>query len=163
MITFRSASPQDEVAIAQLHAESWQKHYRGIFSDEYLDQLVVKERAEVWAERFAHPLETRHLILAENEGQLCGFACIELNEDPVFGTLLDNLHVSSDLQGQGIGAQLIHRAAQLAEVQHPGCGFYLFVLEENHPARKFYEHLGAKNHETFRDKNHGGGNANICR
>ncbi len=163
MITFRSASPQDEAAIAQLHAESWQKHYRGIFSDEYLDHQVVKERAEVWAERFAYPLETRYLILAKNEGQLCGFACIELNEDPVFGTLLDNLHVSSEVQGQGIGAQLMQRAAQWAEAQHPGIGFYLWVLEENRQARKFYELMGAIIQEAVPHDNPEGGTSMVCR
>lgn len=59
MITYRLATPEDEASIAKLHAESWQKHYRGIFSDAYLDEQVVKERADLWAERFAHlfPIE----------------------------------------------------------------------------------------------------------
>lgn len=163
MITFRSANPSDEAAIARLHAQSWQKHYRGIFSDDYLDREVVQERAAVWADRFANPQANRHIIVAENGDVLCGFACIEANEDPTFGSLLDNLHVSSEVQGQGIGVQLIQRAAQWAESAEPNCGFYLWVLEDNHSARKFYEAMGAINQETVPHENPGGNTSMVCR
>jgi predicted N-acetyltransferase YhbS len=164
MISFRPATPDDEAAIAQLHAQSWQKHYRGIFSDVYLDQEVVQERAAVWAERFAHPASNRHIILAERAGELLGFACIEVGEDPQFGTLLDNLHVRSSEQGAGLGAQLMRQAAQRAEEDTPGLGFYLWVLAENHAARGFYDKMGGINHETLDSHHHpGGGDAAVCR
>lgn len=163
MITYRLATPKDEAAIAQLHAQSWQIHYRGIFSDAYLDEPVVQERAAVWAERFANPIPNREILLAEKNGQLVGFACIEINEDPVFGTLLDNLHVSQEVQGQGIGAQLMIRTAQLAESRQPGLGYYLWVLEDNHKARRFYAWMGAINHDTITHENQDGGTAMVCR
>ena len=68
MINYRLAKPEDEAAIAKLHAESWQKHYRGIFSDAYLDEHVVKERADLWAEQSmpkARPLTTSICIPAD--------------------------------------------------------------------------------------------------
>jgi GNAT superfamily N-acetyltransferase len=163
MISYRLAKPEDEAAIAKLHAESWQKHYRGIFSDAYLDEQVVQERADLWAERFAHPIPNREILLAKKNGQLVGFACIEINEDPVFGTLLDNLHVSREVQGQGIGAQLMERTAQLAESRQAGLGYYLWVLEDNQQARKFYALMGATNHETVAHENPDGGTAMVCR
>lgn len=163
MISYRLATPQDEAAIAQLHTQSWQIHYRGIFSDAYLDEQVATERAAVWAERFAHPIPNREILLAEKNGVLVGFACIEINEDPVFGTLLDNLHVSRDLQGQGIGAQLMERTAQLAESKQPGLGYYLWVLADNHKSRKFYELMGAITHEPIAHDNPDGGTAMVCR
>lgn len=157
------ATSQDEAAIAELHAQSWQIHYRGIFSDTYLDEAVVQERAMVWAERFVNPIPNREILLAEKNGQLVGFACIEINEDPVFGTLLDNLHVSREVQGQGIGAQLMQRTARLAESKHPGLGYYLWVLADNHKARRFYDRMGAINHETIPHLNQDGGTAMVCR
>lgn len=163
MINYRLAKPEDEAAIAKLHAESWQKHYRGIFSDAYLDEQVVKERADLWAERFAHPIPNREILLAEKNGQLVGFACIEINENQEFGTLLDNLHVSREVQGQGIGAQLMERTAQLAESREAGLGYYLWVLEDNQQARKFYALMGATNHETVAHDNPDGGTAMVCR
>jgi GNAT superfamily N-acetyltransferase len=163
MITYRLAEPRDESAIAKLHAESWQKHYRGIFSDVYLDEQVVQERADLWAERFAQPIPNREILLAEKNGQLVGFACIEINEHPDFGTLLDNLHVSREAQGQGIGAQLMERTAQSAESKQAGLGYYLWVLEDNQQAREFYALMGATNHETIPHENPDGGTAMVCR
>ena len=53
MVQFREADAQDAAAIAQLHAESWRSAYRGILSDDYLDNQVQSERASLWQSRFA--------------------------------------------------------------------------------------------------------------
>ncbi|MGH9392119.1 MAG: ester cyclase, partial [Vicinamibacteria bacterium] len=36
----RRATPEDAVAVARLHTESWRSAYRGYLSDEYLDERV---------------------------------------------------------------------------------------------------------------------------
>lgn len=36
-LRFRTACPGDVHAIAGLHAGSWQRHYRGAYSDAFLD------------------------------------------------------------------------------------------------------------------------------
>jgi GNAT superfamily N-acetyltransferase len=41
-LRFRVACPGDAQAIAGLHADSWQRHYRGAFSDAFLDNLHVR-------------------------------------------------------------------------------------------------------------------------
>ena len=40
-LRFRAAGPGDANAIAGLHADSWQRHYRGAFSDAFLDHDVA--------------------------------------------------------------------------------------------------------------------------
>jgi hypothetical protein len=40
-LRFRAAGPGDAHAIAALHAGSWQRHYRGAFSDAFLDNDVA--------------------------------------------------------------------------------------------------------------------------
>ena len=40
-MSFRAAGPDDVHAVAGLHAESWQRHYRGAYSDAFLDALNV--------------------------------------------------------------------------------------------------------------------------
>jgi hypothetical protein len=32
----RTATSADAVAVAALHADSWRRHYRGVYRDEYL-------------------------------------------------------------------------------------------------------------------------------
>jgi GNAT superfamily N-acetyltransferase len=148
-ITFRLAIPADVERIAALHARSWQETYRGIMPDDYLDNDVADERLAVWQERFAETPANRRIIVAEAGNELAGFACVFTNDESVYGALLDNLHVSSGYQGQGIGKQLMQQAAEWVQQQMPESAFYLWVYEKNHPARAFYEYLGATNYHAI--------------
>lgn len=152
-ITYRPATPADTDRIATLHARSWQDTYRGIMPDEFLDNEVEAERLAVWQERFAKPTPNRQIIVAEDEGKVVGFACVILDSDPVYGALLDNLHVVSSYKGRGIGRQLIRQAAEWVQQQAATSPFFLWVYEQNHPARAFYEKLGAINQEAVRGEN----------
>lgn len=45
---FRAARPDDADAIAGLHADSWQRHYRGAFSGAFLDNDVAGYLRPLW-------------------------------------------------------------------------------------------------------------------
>jgi hypothetical protein len=49
----RAARPVDTHAIARLHADSWQRHYRGAYSDAFLDSDVTGHLLLVWTERLS--------------------------------------------------------------------------------------------------------------
>ncbi len=149
-ITYRTATVADVDRIAALHARSWQETYRGIMPNDFLDDEVEDERLEVWQERFAEQPPNRQIIVAEDREQLVGFACVCRGSDPVYGALLDNLHVASTYKGRGIGRRLIKRAAGWVQQREPASPFYLWVYEQNHPARAFYDSLGAINQERVR-------------
>ena len=149
-ITYRTATAADTGRIAALHARSWQETYRGIMPDHFLDDEVVAERLDVWQERFAERPPNRQIIVADDGDQLVGFACVLTGSDPVYGALLDNLHVDSAYKGRGIGQALIRQAANWVQQREPTSPFYLWVYEQNHPARAFYDRLGAINQEAVR-------------
>ncbi|MCU0341841.1 MAG: GNAT family N-acetyltransferase, partial [Spirosomaceae bacterium] len=146
-MTFKEATFEDYERIARLHALSWKRTYRGLISDDYLDNQVDEERLEAWRERMSTPDPTRLVLMAEEGEQLMGFVCIFSDYDPVFGAFIDNLHAHPDHKRGGIGLQLIQRAAAWACERHPHTPLYLWVLEGNHNARGFYEHIGAISHE----------------
>lgn len=162
-MTYREATANDAEKIAALHARSWQLHYWGILSDAFLDNEVEKNRLEVWKSRLGYPAENQYVLLAEDGGVLYGFACVLANDDLVWGTLLDNLHVRASQKGQGIGTRLLKSAAHWAYQGSPSTNFHLWVYENNRNARKFYEGLGAVNQEMVSTENIGGGVANLCR
>ena len=145
---FREATPSDAPAIAALHAESWRYAYRGSYSDAYLDNDVEADRSRVWAARMAEPRPGQHVVLAEDDGVLAGFACAFGREDDRWGTLLDNLHVNPDLHRHGLGRQLVAAIAGWTAANYPGDGLYLWVLEKNDRARRFYAALGGTDVET---------------
>jgi GNAT superfamily N-acetyltransferase len=138
---FRLATAADATAIAKLHAKSWRRHYRGAYSDAFLDGDVVVDRLTVWSERLEQPDPRRYTILAEDD-RLVGFANTIFGHAPTWGALLDNLHVADHRQHRGIGSRLLAVTAR-AVVEHPrSTGLYVWVLEQNLGARAFYTALG---------------------
>jgi GNAT superfamily N-acetyltransferase len=135
---FRLACPADAEAIAKLHADSWRRHYRGAYSDAFLDGDVVADRIAVWTDRLRKPDPRSSTILAEGEG-LVGFAHVLFDHHRRWGALLDNMHVADGHERRGIGSRLLAVAAEaLLERRLEGAGLYLWVLEQNVDAQAFY-------------------------
>jgi ribosomal protein S18 acetylase RimI-like enzyme len=138
---FRRAGPQDAAAVARLHAESWRRHYRGAYSDAFLDGEVFADRLAVWTKQLEEPDERRCTILAD-DGELIGFANTRFEEDPAWGALLDNLHVAHGHQRRGLGSRLLALTAEAVIRRPTETGLYLWVLEQNVAAQAFYEARG---------------------
>ena len=64
-LRFRAAEQGDAPAVAALHTGSWQRHYRGAFSDDFLDGEVTGFLLERWTTRLAAPDPLARTILAE--------------------------------------------------------------------------------------------------
>ena len=145
----REATVTDAATIASLHAESWRSAYRGILTDKFLDNDVHRERLALWQERFAlAQARSTHqpkmfVLLAEQDSRPAGFASIFVEDDPTYGSLLDNLHVSPEITRQGTGRQLLSECARRLLTDGSRAGLYLWVIDKNRNAQKFYEKAGA--------------------
>ena len=142
-LRFRVAGPADAPAVAALHAESWRRHYRGAYSDGFLDGDVATDRLVVWTERLHEPDPRRCTILAEAVG-LVGFVNTFFEDDPTWGALLDNLHVAEGHKRRGIASRLLALTAQALAERPRRTGLYLWVLQQNGAAQAFYEARGAR-------------------
>lgn len=164
-MTFQMAQFFDAKAIAQLHALSWRQHYRGVFSDEYLENGVEEERENYWRNLLSKKDANRYVLLAKEENQLLGFVCIYAHYDEKWQAYLDNLHVLKSTQGKGIGKQLMQKAAKWVKNETPHDQFFLWVFEANEAARKFYQKVGGEEVEIcpFDLAKHGGGTAQSVR
>lgn len=136
-IHFRAAHADDAEQVAELHAANWRRHYRGAYADSYLDGDVVADRRAVWSSRLSDPAG-RVTVLAEDAGGLAGFIHVVLDEDAAWGSLVDNLHVALRHQGSGVGTALLARAAGDIVERAAGPATYLWVLEQNTSAQRFY-------------------------
>ena len=142
-LRFRVAEDSDAKAIAALHADSWQRHYRIAYTDRFLDEEAEGFLLNLWTGRFAGPDPGRCTILAEDgDGALAGLAHTAFDDHPAWGALLDNLHVAYDRKRRGIGTRLLSLTAQTVLAERPGSGLYLWVLEKNVNARAFYDARG---------------------
>lgn len=135
----RAAGPADAQAIAALHADSWRRHYRGAYSDGFLDRDVAADRLLVWTNRLNEPRLGEATIVAERANSLIGFAHTIFDDDPTWGALLENLHVTYGLKRSGVGTRLMAATAKVALAREPSTGLYLWVLEQNAAAQAFYE------------------------
>ena len=140
---YRKATSEDRLAIADLHAESWRHTYRGAYRDEFLDGPVFDDRRAVWEKRLSEPPANQFVVVAEEEGRIVGLACAYGGDDEQWGTLLDNIHVQPELHGNGIGTGLVAEVVNWCLAHHPDSGLWLWVVGQNHRARRFYERLGA--------------------
>ena len=150
IMRFREATRADALAVATLHAGSWRAHYRGAFRDAYLDGDVVEDRLRVWEERLSGPTPNQFVVLAEQGDGPIGFACAYGGDDETWGSLLDNIHVRPEHQRRGVGAGLMAEVAAWCRANYPDCGLYLWVLERNRRAQRFYQRLGASDHSSLR-------------
>ena len=138
----RIAVAADAPAIARLHAESWRVAYRGMLQDDYLDRTIYAERQALWEERFRSSPANQYVVIAETAASVTGFACLYGDEDATWGSFLDNLHIAPDQKRQGTGTVLMEQVAAWSLRSWPAAGMYLWVLESNTSAMRFYESLG---------------------
>jgi ribosomal protein S18 acetylase RimI-like enzyme len=163
MIKLRQAQFSDYTAIAKLHATNWKKHYQGILSDDYLDNEVDNDLLETWHQRLTSPGDNQFITVATLTDTIVGFCCVYLTDDTVFGSLIDNLHVSSSLQKSGIGKMLVKASAKYICDNAENKKMYLLVYEANTNARIAYERLGGINLETVEKENRDGTISKTCR
>jgi ribosomal protein S18 acetylase RimI-like enzyme len=160
---YRKAKSNEAEAIAALHAKSWQVAYKGILSDNFLNNEVKENRLKLWTDRFANPAENEFICMAVEDEELKGFVCVYGNDDAQWGALIDNLHVLPESKGQGIGKRLMQEAFKWIAENYPNPHFYLWVYEDNHEARRFYEKMGGENVQSATYENPGGGISNTLR
>lgn len=146
-LRFRTAGADDAAGVAGLHADSWRRHYRGAFSDAFLDGDVEGDLLERWAWPSAPDPQAR-TIVAELGGEVVGLAHTQLGENAEWGALLDNLHVSHRVKRLGIGTRLMALTAEAVLDSAPASGLYLWVLEQNTAAQAFYTARGGTCVET---------------
>lgn len=86
-LKFKTAEPDDAQAVAALHADSWQRHYRGAYTDAFLDDEAPGFLLRLWTRRLAHPDPGARTILAELDqdgdgSRLVGMAHTVLDDSP---------------------------------------------------------------------------------
>jgi ribosomal protein S18 acetylase RimI-like enzyme len=163
MIEIRDARFSDHTAIARLHSANWRQSYRGILSDFYLDEVVEQNHFQDWKRQLGSPASNQLVLIAAMDQAVIGFARYLFDDDPEFGTLLENLHVSKDLQRNGVGRSLMREGARRIIERADKRSMYLWVFELNALARKAYHCQGGLHVGTFERTAPDGNLARSCR
>lgn len=124
--------------IRDIQIASWQKAYRGMVSDAFLDDDVPRIMAEKWSRL---PGEDWIVLVARRDGAVVGFVALDMSHDG--GPYIDNLHVDPDQRGGGAGTRLMAAAAREV-IGRQGRLIWLTVIRENAPTRAFYRAMGGE-------------------
>jgi len=143
-IIIRKVLPDDSYEYAALHVNCWKDAYKGIISDDYLDNMTkeLDQRVESCRKTLSDPGDTE-------------FYCAMLGDDMI-GRLIFHksrdkdkpdageigaIYLLADYWGKGYGKQMMEFA--LNELYRKGLQETItWVLEENKRARLFYEKCG---------------------
>jgi GNAT superfamily N-acetyltransferase len=134
-VTLRWATVADAAAGARLHLACWREAY-GPLVDRGLLEAQLADPAS-WTERWREQIPRVPRLLAERDGELVGFAVAGpgRGDAPPAPLELYAAYVRAACYGTGLGRALVDRVL--------GAGpAYLWVLEGNDRARRFYETLG---------------------
>ena len=106
---------------------------------------VVTDEAGIAASLFG-PQATARVLIAERDGQAVGYAVWFANYSTWLGRnglYLEDLYVTPQARGAGVGKAMLRHLAQLAVAS--GCGRMEWsVLDWNAPAIAFYASVGAR-------------------
>ncbi len=127
----------DRMALSRIYEKSWRFAYQGIIPQDYLDGIPAGR----WAHAFDRP-GTNTLVCEENR-LLIGAVCLcrsRFNRWPEAGEII-SIYFLPEWIGFGYGRQLMRSA--LDELKKQGFRtVFLWTLEDNVRARRFYERIG---------------------
>lgn len=141
----------DRMAISKVYEENWKYAYKGLIPQDYLDAIPEGR----WASGIDDP--NRKTLVCIDDGRIVGtssFCKSRFEQFPDWGEVI-SLYLLPDYMGKGYGKLLLE--ASITKLERRGYeDVFLWVLEENSRARRFYEKHGFSLSADFLDDTIGG-------
>jgi len=150
----REARPGDAEGIARAHTASWRTSYRGILPDAVLARIDVDQRAASWR----RTLEDRSVLTLvaydTTHRDIVGLCDAgRSRRDPGAGEVY-RMYLEHHARRHGLGREMFeHVTAWLRGQQLRS--LVIWVLDNNHHARRFYEAMGGRAGERVGSTVHG--------
>lgn len=150
LMRVREMTATDIDAVAALRVSGWRYAYAGLMPSGYLAAMSVAADAARRRRMFAEADGSVTDLVAESaDGTVTGWAALgpyrpdgpHAGGEPASGGELYALYVRTDLIGTGVGRALMNHTLEAAAAR----GFprlFLWVVEGNARARRFYERAG---------------------
>lgn len=128
----RIASQEDADIVGKVHSDAWKSAYRGIFPGEYIDSDTASKRKNEFLDSIKNDKCTYFVL--EETNQVAGIVkTFERNN----ALEIESIYILSEFRGEGLGRQFI----DFIKEERAG-NIFLWVLEVNTNARRFYEKNG---------------------
>lgn len=141
----------DLFAVSRVYEESWRMAYRGLLPQEYLDALPAGN----WVP-FLEQAGRESLLLLDGDDIVGAAGCCAGRVPELSGWgEIASIYLLPEYWGKGWGKMLFSAAVEQLEAMGYR-NLFLWVLEGNQRARVFYERMGFRPSETYRDDEIGG-------
>lgn len=141
-IHIRKAMKADISAIAKVHVESWKTTYKGIFSNEILDNITYDQREKLWESIFQKEDGHQFRFLAETlNGKIIGFIDGGVERTGAYNCdgELYAIYILQKYQGMKIGQRLFQ--ALLSECKKDNMQSLLVWVVANNPSKSFMKNI----------------------
>ena len=132
--------------MARIHVDTWRATYPGIVPADFLAGLSSMDAQSRWDEILLTELPDTSTVVAEaGERGIVGFAGAgpDRQGDTTYRGEIYSVYVLQAYQRRGVGRELL--TAVVRHLWRQGfASMRLWVLEDNLPARRFYESLGGE-------------------
>ncbi|MDO5559257.1 MAG: GNAT family N-acetyltransferase [Oscillospiraceae bacterium] len=144
-------SQDDRASLSRVYEQSWKSAYRNIIPQNYLDSIPEGR----WAKSADKPgMNTMLLVDDDKIIGTSGYCSSRFPEMSGYGEIV-SIYLLPEFTGQGLGLKLFKTV--IADLQAQGFrDIFLWVLEENLHARRFYERFGFTYSGKYLDDNIGG-------
>ena len=140
-LIIRKAEKEDVRQIAEILVEDWQKAYRGIMEDAFLDSMNAEQRYDIEVRRY-----DKYIVSADGS-EILGYAWLEDSDEEPADCEVIALYVRYARRNNGIGKLLMQYAFD--HFRKAGRKqMIVWCLKENHDSRRFYEKAGGKKFKT---------------
>lgn len=147
-IIIREAQSDDVNSIAGLLISNWQKTYKGLLPDDYLNGMDINYGKDKWL-TFLN--QDEHTILVAYQGNIfLGFGAFHRDDEIRDCLYLSSLHISEESRGKGIGTRLIQAIGNYAFQNKYAC-ISICIIKGNEKAKNLYIKLGAIHYKDFTD------------
>lgn len=144
-------STDDRLAISRIYEESWKFAYQNIIPESFLKSIPAGR----WASSIDKD-DRETLVIVENDTFIgtSSFGKSRFHDFENFGEII-SIYLLPEYMGKGYGKKLIYTV--IHELKLLGYhDIFLWVLEENERARKFYERVGFHLSDNYLDDMIGG-------
>lgn len=141
----REAKISDALSIAKVNVDTWRTTYKGILSDEYLNNLSYEQREQAMKNTINNSTKDGISIFVAEEsiGGIVGFSTCgrERGNDKTYRGELYSIYIIKEYQNKGVGRLLFNHVQErlLSQKLQP---MLIWALEDNKPACNFYEARG---------------------
>ncbi|PDY41503.1 GNAT family N-acetyltransferase [Bacillus wiedmannii] len=145
----RRAIKDDIRGIGKVHVDSWKTTYKGIFADEFLENITYEQREKQWENIFQQEDKSKYRFVAETSDEtIIGFIDGGVERSGAYNCdgELYAIYLLQEYQGMKIGQKLFQ--SLLSACINNDMQSLLVWVVTNNPSKNFYEKFNPEKIDT---------------